>query len=256
MSTFVHMELNTSDPEAAKQFYEEVFGWSYQDMEMPDGVYTMISSPSGGIGGIMQNPMPEAPSSWLGYVAVDSVDRTVSTVEDAGGTVVMPATDIPNMGRFAVFTDPQGAMFAAWEVAAPGSAEQATEAPSKKKSSKKKSAGKKKSAAAAEPAEEEPEEQPASKRQTTKKASKKAAKKAPRQEPEEADDAEEAPPKSSKKATKKVAKKQPTKKAAKKQPTKKAAKKQPTKKVAKKQPTKKASKKTPKKTSKKTAKKR
>ncbi|HVI00439.1 MAG TPA: VOC family protein, partial [Enhygromyxa sp.] len=162
MSTFVHMELNTSDPEAAKQFYEAVFGWQYQDVEMPDGVYTMASAPNGGIGGITRNPMSGAPSAWLGYVGVDSVDRAVGKIEKAGGTVVVPATSIPNMGRFAVFTDPQGAAFAVWEAAAPGSEAQATEAPSKKKTSKKagkkSGAAKKQSAAAAEPTEEREEQ--------------------------------------------------------------------------------------------------
>jgi predicted enzyme related to lactoylglutathione lyase len=173
MSTFVHMELNTSDPKAAKQFYKAVFGWEYQDMPMPEGVYTMVP----GIGGITQHPMPDAPSSWLGYVGVDSVERTVAKVEKAGGTVVMGRTEIPGMGYFAVFNDPQGAPFAIWEPAAPASTEQATEAPTSKKTSKKKSAGKKKSAAAEPPAEKKTSKKQGAK-QAAKKAPKKAAKKA------------------------------------------------------------------------------
>jgi predicted enzyme related to lactoylglutathione lyase len=173
MNTFVHMELNTSDPKAAKQFYKAVFGWEYQDMPMPEGVYTMVQ----GIGGITQHPMPDAPSSWLGYVGVDSVERTVAKVEKAGGNVVMGRTEIPGMGCFAVFTDPQGAPFAIWEAAAPASTEQATEAPTSKKTGKKKSASKKKSAVAAEPAAEKKPGKKAGAKAGAKKASKKAPKK-------------------------------------------------------------------------------
>jgi predicted enzyme related to lactoylglutathione lyase len=183
MSTFVHMELNTSDPEAAKQFYEAVFGWTYQDTPMPEGVYTMVNAPDGGIGGITQQSMPDAPSQWVGYIGVDSVDETIDRVEEAGGTVLVPETEIPGMGSFAVFTDPQGAAFAVWEVAAPPEEEPAIEAPSKKKSSTKKAA--KKSAKSGEAAAEPPAERRTSKKKAarreeeppSKKAGKKAAKK-------------------------------------------------------------------------------
>jgi len=192
MSTFVHMELNTSDPKAAKQFYKAVFGWTYQDTPMPEGVYTMVSTAEGGIGGIAENPMPGAPSNWLAYVGVESVDQTVAKVEKAGGTVMMPATEIPGMGRFAVFTDPQGATFAAWEAAAPAGAEQATEVPREKKTSKKKPAKKKgaakQEAAAIEPAaEEQPSKKKAGKKlaKKTGEAAKKAGKKTAKQSGED-----------------------------------------------------------------------
>lgn len=207
MSTFVHMELNTSDPEAAKQFYEAVFGWTYQDTPMPEGIYTMVSAPDGGIGGITQQSMPDAPSQWVGYVGVDSVDQTIDRVEEAGGTVLVPETEIPGMGSFAVLADPQGAAFAVWEVAAPADEEPAIEAPSKKKSSKKKG-GKKKSAKTGEAAAEPPPEPKPGKKKAarreqeppSKKAAKKAGKKAAKK-------TEAVAKKAGKKAAKKTAKK-------------------------------------------------
>ncbi len=119
MSKFVHMELNTSDPEAAQKFYKAIFGWKFPKMKMADGsVYIGIANDEGGIGGIQKNPNPKAPPAWVGYVGVESVKRTIAKVEKNGGKVIMPQMDIPNMGSLAVFADPQGAVFAIWQPAA------------------------------------------------------------------------------------------------------------------------------------------
>jgi predicted enzyme related to lactoylglutathione lyase len=195
MSKFVHMELNTSDPEAAQKFYKSVFGWKYQKMKMDDGtVYVGFTGDGDGIGGgISKSQDPNMPPAWLGYVGVDSVKRTIAKVEKSGGKVVVPRMEIPNIGRLAIFTDPQGAVFAVWEpiarpadttTAEPAAAQQAPEAAPKAKKTAKKAAGKKaaKKEAAAEPA-------PA--------AGKKAAKKEAAAEP--------APAAGKKKATKKKA---------------------------------------------------
>jgi uncharacterized protein len=53
-----------------------------------------------------------APPSWIGYVAVDDVDATTERVKRLGGTVYVPPSDIPNVGRFSVLADPQKAVFA------------------------------------------------------------------------------------------------------------------------------------------------
>jgi predicted enzyme related to lactoylglutathione lyase len=224
MSTFVHMELNTSDPEAAQRFYEEVFGWTYQDTPMPEGIYTMISGPDGGIGGITRQAMADAPSHWVGYVGVDSVAETLDRVDEAGGAVVVPQTEIPGMGSFAIFTDPQWAVFAAWEAAAPVEEEQATEPPREKKSATKKSAKKKsakKKSAASEPAAE-----PSTKRTPGKKQAQAPKKKAAKTQPAKKQPAKKAASKktASKKVAKQPAKKTASKKVAK-QPAKKSAKK-------------------------------
>jgi predicted enzyme related to lactoylglutathione lyase len=168
MSTFVHMELSTSDVNAAKEFYQAIFGWQYNDMEMPTGGYTFVMAGDQPIGGMQANPMPEVPSNWLGYVGVESVARTIEAVESHGGKVIVPETDVGNMGKLAVFTDPQGAAFAVWESTAPA----VTEPPPKKASKK---APAKKSAKKA-PAKKAPAKKAAAKKATAKKA---PAKKAP-----------------------------------------------------------------------------
>ncbi|MCB9593025.1 MAG: VOC family protein [Sandaracinaceae bacterium] len=140
MSKFVHMELNTSDAKGAKAFYKGVFGWKIQDMKMPEGVYSMIASAQGeGIGGIQQNPSPDMPPAWLGYVGVESIAKTIKKIEKRGGKVVHQG-DVPGMGKLAIFLDPQNVACALWEPAPPAAPEKKA---SKKKAAKKKAAKKK-----------------------------------------------------------------------------------------------------------------
>lgn len=189
MSKFVHMELNTSDVEAAQKFYKAIFGWKYQKMKMEDGsVYIGFTGEGEGIGGGMQkNPNPGAPSSWTGYVGVASVKKTIAKVEKNGGRVIMPEMPIPNMGSLAVFTDPQGAVFAVWqpamkapEAAEPAAVEQAPAEAAPAKASKKtakKAGGKKAAKKAAAPVEAAPEPQAAPAKAGKKAAKKKTSKK-------------------------------------------------------------------------------
>lgn len=119
MSAFVHMELNTTDPVAAKEFYRNVFGWKTQDIEMPEGVYTMLSAAKGAnIGGIQLKPMPDAPTAWLGYVGVASHADTMAKAIMSGAHVIVEKYVIPGMGTLGIFFDPQGAPVGIWEAAA------------------------------------------------------------------------------------------------------------------------------------------
>ena len=105
-------ELMTTDVPAAKAFYGALFGWDMQDDQTCDMNYTMVKAGGNEVGGMMAIP-PEAngaPPSWGGYVTVDDVDKQSVQAEKLGGKVIMPARDIPNVGRFAVISDPQGAM--------------------------------------------------------------------------------------------------------------------------------------------------
>jgi uncharacterized protein len=112
---FVWYELMTTDPEAAKRFYTDVIGWTAQDWpgQMP---YTVWQADGKGMGGLMGMPdeMRSAgvPPHWMGYVCVSDVDATTARATKLGGSVRVPPTDIPEVGRFAVLGDPQGATIA------------------------------------------------------------------------------------------------------------------------------------------------
>lgn len=112
--TFWWNELAATDVESAKQFYEKVVGWTFQEMPMPDGgTYWLLMAGDKRVGGLMA--MPEmapagTPAYWMSYVAVDDVDTAVATAGAAGGTVLVEPFDIPNIGRMSVVRDPQGAV--------------------------------------------------------------------------------------------------------------------------------------------------
>ena len=104
-------ELITTDLEGAKAFYSEMFNWQLEDInnEMP---YTLAKVDGQESAGIMTMP-PEAagmPAMWGGYVTVDDVEASTKQAEALGGKILMDSRDIPEVGRFSVIADPQGAM--------------------------------------------------------------------------------------------------------------------------------------------------
>jgi uncharacterized protein len=110
---FCWNELNTNNAGAAKPFYAELFGWKFK--ESTDGMpYTEFGpSEDRPVGGIFQLPeeMANVPPFWMAYIAVDDVDASAKKVEELGGKIHRPPTDIPGVGRFAIIADPAGAVF-------------------------------------------------------------------------------------------------------------------------------------------------
>jgi predicted enzyme related to lactoylglutathione lyase len=112
---FIWHELVTTDPEAAAAFYSKVVPWKTQDSGMPSYTLWMAGKLQiGGLTGLPEDSEAGTPPHWIVYVATPDVDATVAQAERLGGKIVKGATDIPNMGRFAVLTDPQGATFAVY----------------------------------------------------------------------------------------------------------------------------------------------
>jgi predicted enzyme related to lactoylglutathione lyase len=113
-NAFVHNELNTTDVGKAKAFYSKLFDWKLEDMA--GGMeYTLIKVGENTAGGIMQHPVPGAPSMWLSYVNVDDIKASTAKAKSLGATLVRDVTEIPNVGWFSIFTDPTGAMLALFQ---------------------------------------------------------------------------------------------------------------------------------------------
>src|SRR5262249_17456792 len=108
---FVWYELVTSDPQAAEEFYSKVVGWKMADSGIPGMRYTIANVGERAVGGLMGFPpdMPDPRPCWTGYIHVDDVDATAARIKQAGGHEYRAPDDIPNIGRFAVMADPQGA---------------------------------------------------------------------------------------------------------------------------------------------------
>jgi predicted enzyme related to lactoylglutathione lyase len=113
--TFFWYELMTSDPKAAENFYTEVVGWRAEPFKGGAMPYTVLHAGERGMGGIMEMPEPYRQggghSAWVGYVFTPDIDAETETLKKAGGKVHRGPQDIPDVGRFAVVSDLQGAMF-------------------------------------------------------------------------------------------------------------------------------------------------
>ncbi|ACB95255.1 VOC family protein [Beijerinckia indica] len=120
--TFVWYELMTTDAKAAETFYRDVVGWGSQDAGTEGMAYTLLTV--GGIprAGLMVLPKEASDAGahpgWIGYVAVDDVDASAAKVSELGGKVLRQPDNIPNIGRFSVVADPQGAAFVLFKGAA------------------------------------------------------------------------------------------------------------------------------------------
>jgi hypothetical protein len=111
-------QLNTTDTAKAEAYYKAQFNWSAKTGSGADGLtYTEWSLNGAPIGGMMQLPPgAPSPSHWMPYFMVANCDEATAKAEQLGAHVYLPPTDIPHTGRFAVFADPQGAVFAVFQV--------------------------------------------------------------------------------------------------------------------------------------------
>jgi predicted enzyme related to lactoylglutathione lyase len=121
---FSWTELLTSDPQAASAFYGKLFGWKFDEMNMggDGGPYRVAKVGDTAIGGIMKTPAPAVgmPPMWGVYVTVTDIEATLKQAAALGGKVVAPVMDVPNVGRFAVLADPQGATINVMQYSMPG----------------------------------------------------------------------------------------------------------------------------------------
>ncbi|HEU0034044.1 MAG TPA: VOC family protein [Kofleriaceae bacterium] len=119
--TFCWDELMSTDPAAAGAFYEKVFGWKPRPVDMGGGMtYTLLDRPGvknvrgdqASAGGMMKSPPGVPYSFWLPYVGVEQCDQLTERAARLGAKITVPPTDIPNVGRFACWLDPQQASIA------------------------------------------------------------------------------------------------------------------------------------------------
>ena len=117
---FCWVELLTKGVDAAQGFYGHVLGWTFAAPGHTDHDYRVISTGGQGVarqdlGGMMELPAEAeamgARPAWMGYIYSDDVDADVQKIVADGGKLYRPAETLPEIGRFAIVTDPQGAVF-------------------------------------------------------------------------------------------------------------------------------------------------
>ena len=114
----VHWELMSKEPEKVSEFYKKVFDWKIQ--HMPEMNYRMVET--GGQGGINGGILkPEREGRWPGnmtmYIAVDDLASYRKRIVAAGDKIHVEEQEVPGMGAFSLFTDPEGRMMGIWRTA-------------------------------------------------------------------------------------------------------------------------------------------
>jgi len=112
------IDTSQPDPEAALPFYSGLFGWELEDVMPQDspGKYFVARLRGGDVAAVGSQPEGAPPMAvWNTYIWVDSADATAAKVEAAGGKTLTPPFDVMDAGRMAVFSDPEGAVFCAWQ---------------------------------------------------------------------------------------------------------------------------------------------
>ena len=115
------IDVQTTDPDSAKKFYGELFGWTYDDrpIDEENGVFYSMALVNGvevaAISPLGDQAAAGVPPHWNSYISVDDIEAATAKVEPAGGTVIAPPFDVMTAGRMAVIADPTGAVFELWE---------------------------------------------------------------------------------------------------------------------------------------------
>lgn len=109
-------ELSTPNPAGAAAFLKSVFGWTFETIPMGGGEYTVIRVNGHEVGGI-RHPAPgqAATPQWGTYITVEDVAKTAEKAKKAGGSVVIPPTELPGAGKLAGIAHPDGGMVLVFE---------------------------------------------------------------------------------------------------------------------------------------------
>jgi predicted enzyme related to lactoylglutathione lyase len=113
------VDLMSPDIDASKAFYTSVFGWDAVDEFDPEGsrIYVSFKLDDKTVAGLGGQPpgMENMPPMWNTYIATEDCEATAAKVTEAGGAVIMPPMQVMEAGSMAIFADPTGAAFSAWQ---------------------------------------------------------------------------------------------------------------------------------------------
>ena len=111
MNRVTHFEIYTDAPKKVQPFYQDVFGWKFQNFGGGPIEYWLITTgddKNPGINGGMTRPRKGQSPGTINTVAVKSLDRTIKKVEQRGGKICVPKMAIPKVGWLAYAEDPAG----------------------------------------------------------------------------------------------------------------------------------------------------
>ena len=110
------LDLMTPDPEKARDFYEDVFGWDYEVGPPETGHYAMCLVGGRQAAGMGQLPKDAPfPTAWTVYFATADADASARRIAELGGSIVLGPMDVMDAGRMVIAADPTGAAFGLWQ---------------------------------------------------------------------------------------------------------------------------------------------
>lgn len=101
----IHAEIRSSDPDATRTFFGELFGWGYSDGAFPG--YSFVDTGAEGAIPTAIGPLQGGADAVLFFIGVSDVEATLARAVELGGRIVQPAQQVPGV-TFGVFADPQG----------------------------------------------------------------------------------------------------------------------------------------------------
>lgn len=101
----IHAEIRSADPDATREFFGKLFGWTYSDGAFPG--YTFVDVNVDGAPATAIGPLQGGEDSVLFFVGVEDVAATLHHAEELGGRIVQTAQEVPGV-TFGVFADAQG----------------------------------------------------------------------------------------------------------------------------------------------------
>jgi uncharacterized protein len=116
--TFCWVDLAAADPDAAKRFYGELFGWAMEDLDAGGRTYTICRLDGASVAGFFEmtpQMRAQAPPFWSSHVAVADADTAAARARELGATVLDEPVDVGPVGRMAVVRDPRGAVLSLWQ---------------------------------------------------------------------------------------------------------------------------------------------
>ncbi|MCW2572695.1 MAG: Glyoxalase/bleomycin resistance protein/dioxygenase [Frankiales bacterium] len=111
----IWIDLGTPDLDTSIAFYGPLFGWTAEKGPEEFGGYTNFSKDGKLVAGLMPLMQEGQPPVWTSYICTDDADKTSALIAEAGGTVHAPGMDVGTLGRMAIYSDPAGAFFGAWQ---------------------------------------------------------------------------------------------------------------------------------------------
>lgn len=115
MDKVVHFELPVDNPDRAKKFYKETFGWDTKDMPEMKYITAKTTEDGAGINGGMfrrEDGFVNVPSF---SILVEDIDEAIKKIKNAGGLILKEKMDVGDMGIMAYFKDTEGNILSVWQ---------------------------------------------------------------------------------------------------------------------------------------------